>query len=642
MRAAALTLCLLATLVVPVAAQPAPQQLRWLALGDSYSSGEGVYRAGAGDDHCARSRFAWARLAERWVEAATDPKVRAVFKRFGKFLGPGVGDSAPDLDVDMTFLACSGAETTEQPGDAEDLDAQLAQTTGGYDVITFSFGGNDAQFGPIIEGCLKLGCDESEQQMTARIRDVVAPNLDDAYRKIRAKLAPGGRVIVLGYPRLFDMPLLRASCFGLIPRRDLTMLRRVADALNGTIERLARANGLDYVDVATPFEGRNACGRGIDMPGIDQQQWLAHELLPLEFTPACLTMKWVNGISVGVESGGRIMHSFHPNVCGHVVESLLVAQRVLGWQATGDAPVKPRRIQLYHGGLAVEIGDHETPQYQFGQPAAPVVDHLTQLFGLPGEEDTVPVEHLSCAAADGRMTWRADGRAVLSLLVDDGTLVGYTQHAAHPAITAPDGVVTGSAVWELMWRSGGRLTVTEETGDDEAVVHRYVRQDSTRLGDPPSDGHVRTLDDWFAEITDVQDGPTCVADDSVPPEQYDQGSFYFFTSPDGAYSCGFDAQGAVCQGETSPVPPRPAGCPEQVGWGYGMSVTAAGEVDFACAGGLIWAPVNRNPNEQDKLPDGRSLTALGYTCTAENNGIRCSHDDSGHGFFIAPTTNDRF
>jgi hypothetical protein len=233
-------------------------------------------------------------------------------------------------------------------------------------------------------------------------RDEVGPKLDVAYRKIRQHLAPGGRVIVNGYPRLFDEPMFRATCFGTIPRPHVQRLRRVADMLNNTIKDRAAANGLDYLDVATPFEGRNACGTGgygFGVSPTDLAKWAVKEQLPLEFTPACLAMKWVNGLSIGGEVAFRYQHSFHPNLCGHVVESLLVAKRILDWKATGDALAKPRRVDLYHGGLAVQIDDHETLQYQYEGPVAPIVDHLTQLFGLPGTGDTVPVDPGACAAS---------------------------------------------------------------------------------------------------------------------------------------------------------------------------------------------------------------------------------------------------
>jgi lysophospholipase L1-like esterase len=646
--------CLLATLLVAApsaSAEPAPVKLRWLALGDSYSSGEGVYGTGDGvvlgnGDECARSKAAWARLAALWVNTANDPAVRAMFGAFQQLIGGDRVDDRPRVDVDMTFLACSGAQTIEA-GAAQDLDEQLAQATGTYDVITFSFGGNDAQFSPIIKGCLNpkpYGCDETEAAMVGRIRDEVAPKLDTAYRKIRQKLAPGGRVIVLGYPRLFDQPFLRRTCFGLIPRDDITKLRNVGAALNTTIQDAATRNDFDYVDVASAFEGHNACGRGIENPARDVLVWQAKERFPFELTPLCLTMKWVNGISLGVETGGRFMHSFHPNLCGHVVESLLVAQRVLSWKAIGDAPAKPERVNLYHGGLSVRVGPHETLQYRYGDPVAPVVDHLTQLFGLPGPEDTVAVEPQACGWADG-MTWEAGGTPVLTVCVRDGTFVGYLQHEANPAITSVDGVTAGSPMWRLMLGAGSEIAFTEESRRLGGVIvsaHAYTRCDVGNLGDPPIEGVVSDPADWTGEVMAVGDRPELACAPTgpqpVPPAQYFHDFFYFFTH--NGYLCGIAEEHAVCQGETSPVPPQPADCRE--GWGYGMGVEKSGAVDFLCAGGLMYGPPDRNPDDRDALPDGRSLSAYGFTCSVSGPEVRCVHDATGHGFAIAPTTNDRF
>ncbi len=646
--------CLFAALlVVPpsAAAQPAPVTLRWLALGDSYSSGEGVFGTGDGavlgnGDTCARSRHAWSRLAATWVRTANDPKVRTVFRAFRQLTGGGSDEATPRIDVDMTFLACSGAQTVEA-GAAQDLDEQLAQATGTYDIITFSFGGNDSQFSPIIIGCLNpfpRGCDETEAAMTGRIRDEVAPRLDTAYRKIRQKLAPGGRVIALGYPRLFDRPFLRGSCFGVIPRDDITTLRHVGDVLNATIRDVATRNDVDFVDVAPVFEGHNACGRGFEDPVRDLADWAAREALPLELTPLCLTMKWVNGISLGLETRGRYMHSFHPNLCGHVVESLLVAQRVLSWRAIGDAPAKPERVNLYHGGLSVRVGPHETLQYRYGSPVEPVADHLTQLFGLPGQEDVVPVVPQACGWADG-MTWRAGGAPVLTVCVRDGTFTGYLQHEANPAITSVDGVTAGSPAWRLLLGTGSEIAYTEESRRNGGVVvqtHAYTRCDVDELGDPPIEGTVRNAADWTADVLTVGDRPELPCEPTgpqpVPAAQYFHDFFYFFTHGD--YMCGIAEEHAVCQGETSPVPPQPADCRE--GWGYGMGVDASGTADFLCAGGLMYVPPDRSPDDRDVLPDGHSLSAYGFTCSVSGPAVRCVHDASGHGFAIAPTSNDRF
>jgi Vacuolar protein sorting-associated protein 62 len=135
-------------------------------------------------------------------------------------------------------------------------------------------------------------------------------------------------------------------------------------------------------------------------------------------------------------------------------------------------------------------------------------------------------------------------------------------------------------------------------------------------------------------------GPSVPSDSSVPAEQYRQGSFYYFKSADDTYGCGIAENEALCQGETQPLPPRPASCRES--WGDGMFVDTAGKSDFVCAGGLIYGPSGRNPEPRDVLPPGSSITALGFTCAAEDGAIRCTHDASGHGFHIAADSNEQF
>jgi endonuclease/exonuclease/phosphatase family metal-dependent hydrolase len=156
-------------------------------------------------------------------------------------------------------------------------------------------------------------------------------------------------------------------------------------------------------------------------------------------------------------------------------------------------------------------------------------------------------------------------------------------------------------------------------------------------------GLVTTLDPGPVETS----GEPSTSDKTAPADRYRQeapytGEFYYFRSADGGYSCGLDADQAVCQGETTPVPPRPASCYEGVGWGYGMSVDATGKAGFVCAGGVIFYPIDREPNDRDTLPPGQSFSALGFTCAAEESGIRCTHEATRHGFAIAAGANEQF
>jgi endonuclease/exonuclease/phosphatase family metal-dependent hydrolase len=160
--------------------------------------------------------------------------------------------------------------------------------------------------------------------------------------------------------------------------------------------------------------------------------------------------------------------------------------------------------------------------------------------------------------------------------------------------------------------------------------------------------------DHWGLVTTVEPGseratPTPAPSTGASADRYRQelpggGTYYFFTSADGGYNCGVADDQAVCQGQTTPVPPPPASCRHEGGptWGHGMFVATTGEVDFVCAGGLMYGPADRSPDDRDILQPGQSFTALGFTCAAEKTGIRCEHNTSSHGFFIAPDSNKQF
>ena len=116
--------------------RPLPEPDVYVALGDSFASGEGVqpYLAGSGDagDACHRSRSAYATA----VAEATGLTLR--------------------------FRACSGAtiadmfRTQRTPGGGNAVGPQLAPGVLGPDValVTLSIGGNDLGFGPVLRHCV--------------------------------------------------------------------------------------------------------------------------------------------------------------------------------------------------------------------------------------------------------------------------------------------------------------------------------------------------------------------------------------------------------------------------------------------------------------------------------------------------------
>ncbi|MFI8569307.1 DUF6636 domain-containing protein [Rhodococcus sp. NPDC078407] len=120
------------------------------------------------------------------------------------------------------------------------------------------------------------------------------------------------------------------------------------------------------------------------------------------------------------------------------------------------------------------------------------------------------------------------------------------------------------------------------------------------------------------------------------------GGAYYFSSPDGLFQCGIvplaNRTEAGCQGTTTPVPPRPDDC--MISWGNGIRVTNEGPAAFMCAGGAVYT--SGGETIDPPLAVGASIAEAGFTCTSAENGISCVDDATGHGFRIAPDSNELY
>jgi lysophospholipase L1-like esterase len=204
-----------------------PSAVNYVALGDSYSSGvgTGVYDPASGD--CARSPLSYPAL---WTAEHHPP-------RFG-------------------FAACSGATTDDV------LASQIPALQVETDLVTITIGGNDAGFAPVLETCTFAQSDNTcigaVDAAEAYVRTVLPGRLTRTYTTIR-RAAPRARVVVLGYPRLFD---LAPSCSDpLVP--NLTRRRKLnegSDVLNTIIQKMvSQQPGFSFADVRGQFGGHGVC-----------------------------------------------------------------------------------------------------------------------------------------------------------------------------------------------------------------------------------------------------------------------------------------------------------------------------------------------------------------------------------------------
>jgi lysophospholipase L1-like esterase len=215
----------LAALALLVLAAPAAQAERYVALGDSYSSGVGTrsYTLSSG---CQRGVYAYPYLL-----------------------------SQQRANTQLTFVACGGAKT------ADVMNNQIASVTSTTTIVTITIGGNDAGFSDVIVECAQPSwlSDCAGRVTTAQnfIRNTLPGRLNTVFSAISSRAAAGAKKIVLGYPRIFMGEDCNAGTF--FSGDDMTRLNATADLLRDTLKARAGAYGLTFKDAIPPFVGHAVC-----------------------------------------------------------------------------------------------------------------------------------------------------------------------------------------------------------------------------------------------------------------------------------------------------------------------------------------------------------------------------------------------
>jgi von Willebrand factor type A domain-containing protein len=522
--------------------EPPSRPIRWAALGDSYSSGEGLDDT---EGPCHQSRRAYPLRARTILE--------------------GAGWEFDDLD----FLACSGAHLTP-PDDEDDevqhMDDQLAALDGRYDLVTLTIGGNDAGYSEVMRSCvlpnentpqtgigcmrllrdwntyhelrntnpqvsatldaralallkvvetyedvgaspqaavardafelyltqltcydlvdgeldeehgytcnsasdardfdlssdeyLRLVMDEFERQLVNRMDlATLGAELQERLSEIRrSHLTPGGHIVVLGYPYLFEHPdnwsgvdRLARTC-GMFQASFVKSFRFAAAALDDRIDEMASTeDAATFLPVADSFEGHNLCARD----GEDAE--------------------WINGLTLGLRLDWPVAHpeaSLHPNLDGYeALAGLLVAHvRGLDWRNLHEGGTAVAR----HDGIDVHpaSGDRTPVELDLGAPpdGQSAVDVLGQALGPPTfelppwpETDRTPPEcwedgyRISVwttddgapyfAALDTTTATTSNGRSVQS-----GVLLGYRAYQPAGSLDFSDRVGLGDDLGDL-------------------------------------------------------------------------------------------------------------------------------------------------------------------------------------------------
>jgi hypothetical protein len=195
----------------------------YVALGDSYSSGDGAGNYYSDSGSCLRSPNAYPAL---WA-AAHSPS-------------------------SFNFVACAGAKVPDVES------SQLSAVTSATSLISITIGGNDIGFSSVMQTCV-LGSDsDCENAVTAaenQARTSLAPALSGLFSQIRGR-APSAHVDVLDYPHLYDLSAW--FCIGLDSTKH-QVLNQGADVLDGVISTATSNAGFTFADVRSQFSGHELC-----------------------------------------------------------------------------------------------------------------------------------------------------------------------------------------------------------------------------------------------------------------------------------------------------------------------------------------------------------------------------------------------
>lgn len=308
-----------------------PKQLDYLALGDSYSSGEGDTE---NDSHGNR----YYRKFTNTLGSSSLPKERCHIstRSYPYILAQGMNLS---LNSQWNTVACSGATAWDVKAQGSFAYAGQNDRLKGFNVeslkyqalnefipgrqkqiefvrkyrpkvITLTMGGNDIGFSDKVRACVtSIGsCDYIGGQknvLAKEIRDQY-DNLLSLYKELFKASGSTAKIYVLGYPNFVNGDP-DASCdlnIGALNAEERELFKNGVTYLNNVIRQAAAAAGVKYIDIENSLNGHRLCDIG---------------------------NKYVTGVTDFTNFSSNRQESFHPNSKGNFEIAMSV------WDALGHA-----------------------------------------------------------------------------------------------------------------------------------------------------------------------------------------------------------------------------------------------------------------------------------------------------------------
>ncbi len=276
---------------------PDKYRLEYLAMGDSYTSGEGdvgrdvngkkYYLAGTDvdkDDCHLSSRSYPFLLKAEW--GITNSRMRSVACSGAQVLPDFYGNSANYPGQEQRLLKRGDITVLKQqalekftPGHVQQIEFVKKYQP---KLVTLTGGGNDVGFADILEYCalpdggtLVPGFGDCEYaKFNSNLYNMLVNAIDTQYnftKQLIGKMqqaSPTTKIVLIGYPSFIKPQFLCAPNGGTLSQSEATMINTMLIRMNSMLQRAAHDTDITYVDITDALNGGRICEGSKYMTGV--------------------------------------------------------------------------------------------------------------------------------------------------------------------------------------------------------------------------------------------------------------------------------------------------------------------------------------------------------------------------------------
>lgn len=404
-------------------------QIDYLALGDSFISGEGAfdYQAGtdAADNTCHLSLVSYPYLIARDLN----------YSSYNSIACSGAIMEDITNGSDSYKGQADGQEIPRENRSPDEIDSIFVSFKPGYinqsdfvsryrpKIINLSIVGNDIGFSKIVTKCAAFwntdNCYESYEDRLELIRLINSkfPDLVNTYTKIKNEASSNSRIYIIGYPQIAK-PGGNCAFNVHLSDEEARFSELIIEYLNTVIKSAADRVGAYYVDTQDAFDGYRLC----------------------EGEPGSVA---INGLTLGNDApdllGGKYPkfignESYHPNDLGHRLLKIKILD------VTNNL-TDPMPIANPNGGPPPESGLEilEAPKQNRGVSISQYDEFMSDDLLFRGKSSEINVEGLDYSLSPGNI-YRAELR---SEPVNLGTFSSDSKGNLNAQVQVPDGVPIG-------------------------------------------------------------------------------------------------------------------------------------------------------------------------------------------------------